>query len=501
MAREILILDDEPKIADLLRRSLQREGYSVRCVADPLSALDILKEHPIDVLVTDLRMPGMDGLEVLRRTKSIRPACEVVVMTAYATVETAREALKRGAIDYLTKPFSADEDLKPLLRRIFEAEPGSPSSPSIPSASNGAALLSPAATRLDSQGGQAPAQRASQPPSEGAADNPLAKIVTRSPAMKSILDRLGRIAAANASVLLRGESGTGKEGVANAIHALSPRARGPLVKVNCGALPETLLESELFGHVKGAFTGSVADRAGLFEMADGGTIFLDEIGEISPALQVKLLRVLQEGEFQRVGESKTRKVNVRILTATNRDLEAMMRQGSFRQDLYYRLNVVPILLPPLRDRREDIPILIEFFCRRSAPGRQIELAPEARQAFENYAWPGNIRELENAVEHALVLSDPAGPIRLEDLPVALQDFHARQGQAAGPDAVGQATLEDIEQRCLLAALEKTGFNQTRAAQLLGITRRTLGYRIRKYGLEEKIEARRRESGMESGEGQ
>lgn len=477
MAHEILILDDEPKMIELLRRSLVREGYSVATESDPVAALERLKQHPVEALITDLKMPGMDGLEVLRRAKAIRPDCEVIVMTAFATVETAREALKRGAIDYLTKPFSAEEDLKPLLARLFAAEADSE-------------------TDADPDAGAAQMESPAPPSTRAATGkskpdtSPLARFITSSPAMKKMLERLPRIAASSASVLLRGESGTGKEVIADIIHALSSRREGPLVKINCGALPENLLESELFGHVRGSFTGAVADREGRFAAADGGTLFLDEIGEITPALQVKLLRVLQEGEFQRVGESRTRHADVRIIAATNRDLEAMMRQGAFRQDLFYRLNVVPIVLPPLRERAEDIPALLEHFVRRFLPETPVKFSPEALKAFEEYNWPGNIRELENAVEHALVLGDPA-TIRLDDLPVALQDYNARQAVAvAGPQAVGHATLEDIEQRCLLAALQKTRFNQTRAAHLLGITRRTLGYRIRKYNLEEDIERAR-----------
>jgi len=490
MAQTILILDDEPKIVDLLRRSLSREGYKVHSENHPESALARLKELPIEVLITDLKMPGMDGLEVLKRAKAIRPSCEVIIMTAYATVETAREALKRGAIDYLTKPFSADEDLKPLVRKILEAEAETPVEEEDPASRlagrrTGTPIAAAPATP------SLPAARGTARGRVREAAGPLERIVTKSPVMQKILDRLERIAASNASVLLRGESGTGKEVLADAIHALSPRREGPLVKVNCGALPETLLESELFGHAKGSFTGAVADREGLFESANRGTIFLDEIGEVSPALQVKLLRILQEGDFQRVGETRTRKTDVRVVAATNRNLEDMMRAGSFRQDLFYRLNVVPIELPPLRDRREDIPALMDHFCRRMKPGVEVMFSTEARTALLEYDWPGNIRELENAVEHALVLGDPED-IALEDLPVALQDFRAKQARDAGPAAVGEATLEDIERRCLLSALEKTGFNQTRAARLLGITRRTLGYRIRKYELEEEIERMKRD---------
>ncbi len=478
MPPRILILDDEPKIAELLRRSLQREGYEVACKTSPAAALEYLKAHAVDVFITDLKMPGMDGLEALRRAKAIRPACEVVVMTAYATIETAREALKRGAIDYLTKPFSADDDLKPLLRKVFEENAAG-------AGASGAA----------GEAAETPASGAGPASAGAGAASALGRILTRNPAMKAILAQLPRIAASRATVLIRGESGTGKELIADAIHALSPRADGPLVKVNCGALPETLLESELFGHVKGSFTGAVADREGRFQMADGGTLFLDEIGEISPALQVKLLRALQQGEIQRVGDSTTLRVDVRVVAATNRDLEAMLREGTFRQDLFYRLNVVPVALPPLRERCEDILPLAENFARRFAPGREVVFSPEARQSLESYHWPGNIRELENAVEHAIVLGDP-DQLRLEDFPITIQDFRRRQAGEAGPAAVGEATLEDIERRCLVAALQKTNFNQTRAARLLGVTRRTLGYRIRKFGLDAEIERLRRQDDAE-----
>jgi two-component system response regulator AtoC len=286
-------------------------------------------------------------------------------------------------------------------------------------------------------------------------------------------------------VLLRGESGTGKEVLAEAIHAAGRRSEKLMVKINCGALPETLLESELFGHTRGAFTGAFETRKGLFQQADGGTIFLDEIGEITPALQVKLLRVLQSGEFQRVGDAQTFRVDVRVLAATNRPLEAMIEQGSFRSDLYYRLNVVPIVIPPLRERPEDIPALIDHFLGRlrQRGGRAVVLSPESYALLRAYHWPGNIRELENALEHAFVMSE-GDTIRPADLPIAVQHAGAPAPAAAhGPaPTAGAATLEELEKQALIQALEATGYNHTQAARKLGITRRTLGYRIDKYGI-------------------
>lgn len=450
-ALRILILDDEPKMGPLLRRSLERDGYEVEAFEEPAAALERLREAPFDALVTDLRMPGLDGLEVLRRAKAARPAIEVVLMTAYASVETARQALLFGAADYLVKPVSAEEDLKPLLRRLL-AEPA-------PSA---------------------------EPPRSAPSVQP-AGISSRNPAMAAILAKLDRIARSNATVLLRGESGVGKEVVADLIQARSLRAGKPYLKVNCGALPESLLESELFGHAKGAFTGASSDREGLFAAADGGTVLLDEVGEVSPRLQVKLLRVLQGGDFTRVGDSAPRRADVRVIAATNRDLARMIEAGEFREDLYYRLNVVPLELPPLRDRLEDLEDLVAEFVRRHAPpGPPPAFAPEAMEALRAYHWPGNIRELENAVEHALVLGDPSG-IVVDDLPQAVQQQRRASAPAAVAGAPGE-TLEDIEKRCLLNALAKTGGNRTRAARLLGLTRRTLGYRIRKHGLEEEADA-------------
>ncbi|MEQ8819338.1 MAG: sigma-54 dependent transcriptional regulator [Sumerlaeia bacterium] len=461
MTARILILDDEQKMASLLERSLAREGWEAEAMTLPAAALERLKaEPPIDVLVTDLRMPGLDGLEVLRRAKAIRPGIDVVLMTAFASVETAREALTHGAADYLVKPVSAETDLKPLLRRLLEGND------------------------------EGASREAVAPPSATAAVALPGDAILASPAMRGIMGKLDKIARSNATVLLRGESGTGKEVMADLMQSRSTRAGRPYLKINCGALPETLLESELFGHVKGSFTGADRDREGLFAAADGGTLLLDEVGEVSPALQVKLLRVLQSGELIPVGGNKSRKVDVRVIAATNRDLEAMMESGDFRNDLYYRLNVVPLTLPPLRERPEDLEALIAAFARRFSGGRDVVFGEDAREALHAYRWPGNIRELENAIEHALVLGEPEG-ITVEDLPLAVQEHRRKSGAAPGTHApaataAGAATLESIERKCLLSALERTGGNRTRAAKLLGITRRTLGYRLKKYELEGEV---------------
>lgn len=463
----VIIIDDEEKMTGVLARMLGRDGYDIETANDPEAALARIAERRFDVILCDLRMPGMTGLEVLQRARRVSPQSDFVVMTAYATVQTAVEAMKQGALDYLIKPFPVDE-LRLLLKRIEETR-----------------SLREENQRLREVIGQT---------------FTLENIIASSRPMQDVLARARKVAASNASVLLRGESGTGKEVLAKAIHNLSPRAAGPLVMVNCGAIPETLLESELFGHVKGSFTGAVENRKGLFETAHTGTIFLDEIGEVPLHLQVKLLRVLQEGEILRVGESRPQKVDVRIIAATNRNLEDEVARGRFRQDLYYRLNVIPIVLPPLRERTGDIPLLIEHFLRKfSPPGAPPKtLDPEALALLLRYDYPGNIRELENAIEHAVVLSD--GPVvRIADLPLQIQHFdYSRTLGPAAPASPSQAApaeamhLDEVEKRLILAALEKTRFNHTRAAQHLGITRRTLGYRIEKYGLRELVEQRTHE---------
>ncbi len=450
MSATILIIDDEPKMAGILKRVLTKEGYEAVTTSKPEQGLTILQSQPVQIILCDLKMPGMDGIEVLERAKQIQPQAEFIMMTAYATAQTAVESMKKGAYDYLIKPFPLDE-LKILLARVLKTK-----------------TLQEENVRLR----------------EALVDKfHFDNIVAESKPMQAVLARVAKVAPTDASVLLRGESGTGKEILAKAIHQASPRKDKPLVTVNCSAIPTTLLESEMFGHVKGAFTGAIETRKGLFQSADGGTIFLDEIGEISPAVQVKLLRVLQDGKFQRVGDTVPISVDVRVIAATNKNLEEAIQQAAFRQDLYYRLNVVPIYIPPLRERKEDILPLIEHFARKfQRPGKTITFAPETTDLFLSYDWPGNIRELENAVEHATVMGE-SQQISPCDLPLALQTFYSKQELALSTPIHEQMTLADIEKRWIINALRKTNKNHTRAAKLLGITRRTLGYRLQKYEID------------------
>ena len=451
MDGRILVIDDEPQMGPLLHRVLGRAGLSVESFVDPEAGLARLREQRFDVLVTDLRMPGIDGLEVQRRARSIRPDCETVVITAHATVGSAREALKRGAVDYLTKPFSVERELLPLIEGVLAAGAG----------------------------------REVRQPAESAfsATAPIGG----SALLRSVAERAERVARSNSPVLLLGESGTGKEVFAERIHRLSPRSDKPLLRVNCAALPDSLLESELFGHARGAFTGATRESDGIFAAADGGTLFLDEIGELALNVQPKLLRVLQEGEVQRVGESgRSVRVDVRVIAATNRDLREAVKRNAFRSDLYYRLAVLPLELPPLREHIEDLPELVRHFLDRL--GAKVRFSDDALGAMRRYAWPGNVRELANAVEHAVVLGN--GPeLQVGDLPAALQEAELQHAGDA-PPADDEATLEAIEQRTILQALERTSGNRTEAARLLGVTRRTLGYRIRKYGLEESADGLR-----------
>jgi DNA-binding NtrC family response regulator len=455
MVGRILVIDDEPQMGPLLQRILGRAGLAVESFVDPEAGLARLREQAFDVLVTDLRMPGIDGLEVQRRAKSIRPACETVLITAHASVGSAREALKRGAVDYLTKPFSIERELLPVIQSVLAAEPS----------------------------------KEVQRPAEDAV-TAMGRPIGESAAFRKISERADRVARSNAPVLLYGESGTGKEVFADWIHRLSARSDKPLLRINCAALPDSLLESELFGHARGAFTGATRERGGIFAAADGGSLFLDEIGEMALNVQPKLLRVLQQGEVQRVGESgRSIRVDVRVIAATNRDLREAVKRGAFRSDLYYRLAVLPLEIPPLRERIEDLPGLIQHFLDRL--GAKARFSADAFGAMQRYAWPGNVRELANAVEHALVLGN--GPeLQVGDLPSALQEA---EWQHAGELAVDdKGTLEAIEQRMILQTLERTHCNRTEAARLLGVTRRTLGYRIRKYGLEPSIDSLRAGAG-------
>jgi len=443
----VLVVDDEPAQRELVAGFLRKHGFDVVLAGGGREAVARFKQEPFDLVLTDQRMPDLSGLEVLEAVRSTSPETAVVIITAYGTIETAVSAVKAGAADYLTKPLNLD-DLLHRVHRVRERQ------------------------RLVTENRELREALTERHRVEG--------IIGDSGRMQEVLSLVRRVAPSDATVLIRGESGTGKELIANALHYASPRAAGPLVKVNCAALAESLLEAELFGHEKGAFTGAVASRKGRFEMADGGSIFLDEIGDLPPHLQVKLLRVLQEREFERVGSSRPIKVDVRLLAATHRDLEALVREGRFREDLYYRINVVTIMLPPLRERREDLPPLIEHFLRAFAGknGKSVRgLTREAREALLRYDYPGNIRELENLIERAVVLTRD-DVIGVEDLPLTLETPASGSGNEAGLIAA----VEGLERRMIREALAEADGTQTRAAELLGISERVLRYKLKKYGL-------------------
>jgi two-component system NtrC family response regulator len=443
----ILVVDDEPAQRELVAGFLRKHGFDVVEAGGGREAVARFKQEAFDLVLTDQRMPDLSGLEVLEAVRSTSPETAVVIITAYGTIETAVSAVKAGAADYLTKPLNLD-DLLHRVHRVRERQ------------------------RLVAENRELREALTERHRVEG--------IIGDSGRMQEVLSLVRRVAPSDATVLIRGESGTGKELIARALHYASPRAAGPLVKVNCAALAESLLEAELFGHEKGAFTGAVAGRKGRFELADGGSIFLDEIGDLPPHLQVKLLRVLQEREFERVGSSRPIKVDVRLLAATHRNLEALVREGGFREDLYYRINVVTIMLPPLRERREDLPPLIEHFLRVFAGknGKTVRgLTREAREALLRYDYPGNIRELENLMERAVVLTRD-DVIGVEDLPLALEAPASESGEEAGLIAA----VEGLERRMIREALAKADGTQTRAAELLGISERVLRYKLKKYGL-------------------
>ncbi|MBI3107440.1 MAG: sigma-54-dependent Fis family transcriptional regulator [Candidatus Rokubacteria bacterium] len=443
----ILVVDDEPAQRELVSGFLRKRGFEVDEAAGGQAALARFTQEPFDLVLTDQRMPDLSGLDLLQRLRAVTPEAAVIVMTAYGTIETAVGAIKAGATDYLSKPINLDELLH-RIERVRERQ------------------------RLLGENLELRAALEERHRVEG--------IIGDSGRMQEVLSLVRRVAGSDATVLIRGESGTGKELIARAIHHASPRAAGPLVAVNCAALPEGLLESELFGHEKGAFTGAAASRKGRFELADGGSIFLDEIGDLPLHLQVKLLRVLQERQFERVGGTRTIPVNVRVLAATHRNLEALVREGRFRDDLYYRINVVTLLLPPLRERREDLPPLIEHFLTRFAGknGKTIRgLTREARDALLRYDYPGNVRELENLIERAVVLTRDE-VIGKSDLPLSLDE----QGPEGEAPAGLVAAVEGLERRMIRDALSRAGGVQTRAAELLGISERVLRYKLRKYGL-------------------
>ena len=446
MAQEpasVLVVDDEFSVRDSLSSWFLKDGYEVRSAENATAALRALEEKKFDVALVDIKMPGMDGIELQERCHRIDPEMAVIMITAFASVETAVQALKQGAFDYVTKPVDPDE-LSHLVQRALERR------------------------RLQEENVQL------RETIDGLVDAD--SIVGDSPPMRKVLELVRHVAKTDATVLILGESGTGKELVARAIHASSPRRYFPIIPVNCGGLPEELLESELFGHEKGAFTGAQHRRKGRIEMADGGTLFLDEVGVINPKMQVDLLRVLESKEFTRVGGTRTIKSDFRVVCATNENLEQSVAAGRFREDLYYRINVFTIEVPTLRARRPDIPLLADHFRERFA--RQMDkritgISPQAMELLVEHEWPGNVRELMNAIERAMVVGEPPD-IRPRDLPVRRPSPVA----AAGGDS-----LADVEKRHVAAVLGKVGWNVSRAAEVLGVDRVTVYNKIKKYGLQ------------------
>ncbi len=453
----ILVVDDERSMREFLAICFKRAGHQVAVAASGKAAIDTLEDNPIDVVVTDLKMPGeVDGLGVLKAVKERNLDTEVIVVTAYATPETAHSAMKQGAYDYLTKPFKV-EDIHAVIGRAMEKR---------------ALVVANNALREQVSGRYR-----------------LASLLGKSRPMQKLFELIRKIHSVRTNVLITGESGTGKELVARALHTEGTRAEQPFVAVNCGAIPDELMESELFGHLKGSFTGAHADRTGLFQQAERGTLFLDEIGELSLSLQVKLLRALQERKVKVVGSSRETEVDVRVIAATNRELEAEVARGGFRSDLYYRLNVIELRLPPLRQRREDIPLLVEHFLRRYADQQSrsaLSISPEAMQILQDYDYPGNVRELENLIERAVTLSSGE---RIEpDVLPELRPSQLGVTEASGFDLPAEGidldrVLADYEREIIGRALERTGGVRKRAAQLLGISFRSLRYRLTKLGLE------------------
>jgi len=459
MKPSILVVDDEQQILKAVQRFLSEKGYDVVTCDHFDAALVELSKQLFDVALIDLKIGEHSGIDLIAKIKKEHPETLCMMFTGYGTIDSAIQAVKAGAYHYITKPFRL-EDLESLLNQALE-------------------------TRRVKQENQILKREVSS-------KFGMKSLVGVSDAMKSVYSLIEKVADTDSTVLLLGESGTGKELVAKAIHYGSRRANRPMVAVNCGAIPEELLESELFGHVKGAFTGAVATRPGRFEMAEGGTIFLDEIGDMSPRLQVKILRVLQERKFEPVGSNKTMEVDVRIVAATNKNLERAVKENLFREDLYYRLHVIPVRLPPLRERMEDVPLLIDYFIKRYAHenGRHVpQISTEAMFALAHYSWPGNVRELENMVERLVILKHE-GEIGMADLPERIRAGHEEEVpayvQIPESGLSFKDVVDDFENQLILKALEKTGWNKNKAAQLLQLNRTTLVEKIKKRQLEKSL---------------
>jgi len=454
--KKILVVDDDPETCELLAEILSIEAWSVTTACSAERALALLERDAFDCVIADLNLnEPQTGLDILKAFKARSPRTEVILITGFGTLEAAVEAVRSGAFDFISKPFKIEDVRETVRRALAHHEP-------IPEDASLERVLAP----YEASG-----------------------LIGRTPQMIELYKEIARVAPTPSTVLIVGESGTGKELIARAIHTHSPRARGPFVAINCGALTETLLEAELFGHARGSFTGAVTDKKGLFEEAHEGTIFLDEISETTPALQVKLLRVLQEGEIKRVGETRPRRVDVRVIAATNRDLEAEVRAGRFREDLYYRLSVITLRVPPLRERREDIPLLATHFLRRAAQqtGRSLAFSSAALALLMAYSWPGNVRELENSIEYA-VIHARGGVIMPEDLPEKIRAEMPSLRRGRPPAALETAlfhdlpSLDELERRYLLYVLEVVKGTRSRAAEILGIDRRTLYRMAERFGI-------------------
>ena len=447
----ILIVDDEQNVSQLLKKVLSKQGYVTYAASSALEALEIINAYYINIVITDIKMPDMNGIELLKAIKALDSSIAVILITAFATLETAVDALKMGAKDYITKPFNLEEIYLSISRIV----------------GNGNDELEAGFLEANEQ----------------TLNN---YFNAKSAVMKHMFKLLNQVASSNATVILYGETGTGKEIASKTIHDLSERKEKPFIKVNCAAIPEALLESELFGYEKGAFTGAVIRKPGRFELADGGSIFLDEIGDMPLNVQAKLLRVLQEREFERLGGIKTIKVDVRIIAATNKNLESLVKQGAFREDLYYRLNVVPIEIPPLRKRKEDIPALVEHFLLKSSSiskNTPKKINDDVMQRLINYEWPGNIRELENIIERCVVVT-VGNLITLEDLPDDIAKCDVENGDCLTKANTLDETVDNAEKSAIIKVLRECDGNRTHASERLGISRRSLHRKIIKYGIDD-----------------
>lgn len=447
--QQILVIDNEERMCFLLKAALESEKVQIEMAFDGQQGLDLFVNGDFDLVISDLKMPKLTGLELLEKIKTLSPDAEVILMTAFATAQTAVEAMKIGAYDYLIKPFDMEE-LKLKVARLLEKK------------------------RLESEN----IYLKQQLKSRYQFDN----IIGNSGKMQDVFKLVEKICEGDTTIMIRGESGTGKELIAIAIHQNSSRAEKPFIAINCAAIPDNLLESELFGHEQGAFTGADRKRQGRFELAGDGTIFLDEIGDLSLTLQAKLLRVLQSKQIDPLGGNKAVTVKARVITATNRVLEELLKQGQFREDLYYRINVFPIFIPPLRERKQDIPLLVEFFKKKFGQNRQIQITPEAEKILLSFSWPGNVRELENVIERAILLCNDE-VIQVENLPQHLQFDGTAQISPELPKI--SFSLEEHEKNLIRQAIKQTKGNKSKAAQLLGITRRRLYSMMERLGLGNK----------------